>query len=675
MTSPSRRLRLRRVVALAVIALLAGGLLVIRMAAGGSSVKVPRGAHAGQIFLHNCTFSTESGHYAADCGTLVVPENRQNPSSRLIALPVTRVHAKTAHPQPPVFYLQGGPGITNMVFPQASRFAANHDVVVVGYRGVDGSVRLDCPEVVSSLTGTSDLLAAKTLHAYSAAFRTCANRLTKHGADLAGYNLVERVDDMEAARAALGYPTINLVSESTGTRTAMIYSWRHPQSLNRSVMLGVNPPGHYMYDPATTDVQLQHYADLCAADAGCRARTPNLTATMRDLSHNLPHRWWFLPIKPGNVRLATFYGFMSTTSAATPLTAPETIDSWTSAAHGDASGMWLLSLLADMSIPTSHVWGDMPATGQLDNEVITRYYAGGGDHGTILGNPLADSIWGAGGVVNAWPHSAEVDQYRTLRPSNVDTLLISGDVDFATPAQFATNELLPTLRHGHQVILKDLGHTDDTWNYEKPAADRLMNTFFDTGHVDQSGYTPRVMDFHASPPQTRIAKIVLASVLGLSVLAIAVLAWLWLRLRRRGGVGTKTGFAARTALAPIVGLGGWCVGVLILLTTWPAQSIAYEPASVLFIAVPTSLAVHLAWVHRAWSRSIKNLALVAAVGGGALGTWLGLHVVTGPFGAVTAAVGAALGANLAVVSYDVVREARRTTAEPTTPADLLASPS
>ena len=72
-----------------------------------------------------------------------------------------------------------------MTFPQASRFAGNHDVVLVGYRGVDGSVRLDCPEVSAALTGTSDLLAKKTLQAYSGAFRSCAARLTGDGVNLA----------------------------------------------------------------------------------------------------------------------------------------------------------------------------------------------------------------------------------------------------------------------------------------------------------------------------------------------------------------------------------------------------------------------------------------------------------------------------------------------------------
>ena len=103
---------------------------------------------AGDLILDPCTYSTEDGSYAAECGTLVVPENRADPQSRLIALPVTRIKARSEHPAEPIFRFEGGPGVTNMEFARASRFADDHDVVLVGYRGVDGSVRLDCPEVV-----------------------------------------------------------------------------------------------------------------------------------------------------------------------------------------------------------------------------------------------------------------------------------------------------------------------------------------------------------------------------------------------------------------------------------------------------------------------------------------------------------------------------------------------
>ena len=52
------------------------------------------------------------------------------------------------------------------------------------------------------------------------------------GVDVAGYGLAQQVDDLEAARVGLGYERINLLSESAGTRTAMIYGWRYPDSIH-----------------------------------------------------------------------------------------------------------------------------------------------------------------------------------------------------------------------------------------------------------------------------------------------------------------------------------------------------------------------------------------------------------------------------------------------------------
>ena len=52
-----------------------------------------------------------------------------------------------------------------MEFAKASRFAGNHDVVLLGYRGIDGSVRLDCPEVVSALKHSTDFLRREVAYA------------------------------------------------------------------------------------------------------------------------------------------------------------------------------------------------------------------------------------------------------------------------------------------------------------------------------------------------------------------------------------------------------------------------------------------------------------------------------------------------------------------------------
>jgi pimeloyl-ACP methyl ester carboxylesterase len=161
---------------------------------------------------------------------------------------------------------------------------------------------------------------------------------------------------MEAARTALGYDRIDLLSESAGTRTAIIYSWRYPESIRRSVMIGVNPPGHFLYYPGTTDEQIDRYAALCAKDDSCRARTDDLSASLRQANAAIPDRWFFLPIKKGNVRIASYFGLMESTAAATPYAGPTIIDMWLSAAEGDASGLWSGSFIADLFFSKLFVW-------------------------------------------------------------------------------------------------------------------------------------------------------------------------------------------------------------------------------------------------------------------------------------------------------------------------------
>src|SRR5512134_1077465 len=107
-TPTTRILTPARIFALALIAVLASGLAYLRFAPDSGPVSVPDGAKAGDLILERCEYATEDGPYAADCGTLVVPENRADAQSRLIALPVTRIRARSAHPAEPVFRLEGG---------------------------------------------------------------------------------------------------------------------------------------------------------------------------------------------------------------------------------------------------------------------------------------------------------------------------------------------------------------------------------------------------------------------------------------------------------------------------------------------------------------------------------------------------------------------------------------
>lgn len=285
--------------------------ILVLVACGGPSgapMAVPEAAQAGDLLgLEPCTYKANKVEYAADCGTLVVPENRSDPDSRLIALPVMRIHATGNNPTEPIFRLGGGPGLSNMGSSVVPWFIENHDVVLVGYRGMDGTVRLDCPEVSEIIRagGYDDILSDAALEGSSAAYARCAERLQNEGVDLAGYTATELIDDIEAARVGLAYERINLISTSFGTNVARIYAYMYPESIYRSVMIAVDTPGATIHEAEVVDELIRAYADLCAQDAECSARTDDLAETMRTVSHDMPERWLFLPINPGLVKAGT----------------------------------------------------------------------------------------------------------------------------------------------------------------------------------------------------------------------------------------------------------------------------------------------------------------------------------------------------------------------------------
>jgi pimeloyl-ACP methyl ester carboxylesterase len=544
-----------------------------------------------------------------------------------------------------------------MEFPAASRFTDKHDVVLVGYRGVDGSTRLDCPEVSSSREHSRDLLGEQSLRADAAAYRSCADRLRGDGIDLAGYSIPERVDDLELARRALGYHRIDLVSESAGTRTAMIYAWRYPKSIHRSVMIGVNPPGNFLWDAKTTGEQIRRYAAICAEDTSCRNRTPDLAASLNSSFAHVPDHWLFLPIKKGDARVAAFFGLINETSdGGGPIASPLTIDSLLSADKGDASGAWFLSLMAQLVFPHAQVWGDVAAIGRSDATYARHFFASGANRGSLIGSPGTDLIWAGGRLVEAWPANPDENEYTQVEDSNVDTLLVGGNLDFATPPQNATRRLLPHLASGRQAVLSDLGHADDFWSYEPAAATRLLDTYLDSGKVDTSLYTHNTVDFTPSFSQGAIAKIVLGVLLALAALTVLSLLWMSVRLYRRASFGRKGSAVVRSLYATLLGIGGWCLGALLALSALPTVPVDDQALAVISVGLPVGLAVYCGWLKRDSPPVVKRVGAAAALVAAILGAWLGYHVPATPLlGAVTAALGAVAAANLGLIAVDVAR--------------------
>ena len=298
----------------------------------------------------------------------------------------------------------------------------------------------------------------------------------------------------------------------------------------------------------------------------------------------------------------------------------------------------------------------------------------------MIGSPGTDFLTAGGRLYDSWPASPDENQYTRVQDSNVETLLIGGRLDVATPPQNGKRELLPHLSKGHEVVLPDIGHTDDFWTYQTPAASRLVNTFLDSGRVDTSLYTRTPVDFTPALGHGAIAEIVLAAMLALAVLTVLSLVLMALRVRWRGPFGYKSSVVLRGAYPLVLGLGGLVLGILIVLTTNAGVAVVDELVVALSVGVPIGLGVYLAWVNRVASATPTNTGLAVAVSGALIGAWLGFNVTDAGFGFLApfvAIVGATAGANLTLILLDIAWDRQRSvrTAETNAKEALEVQPS
>jgi len=494
-----------------------------------AAVVVPDGAQAGDLTgMQPCEYqgAGDKTIYAAECGVLAVPENWELAGSRLIALPVVRIPATGPQPAEPVFYLQGGPGGPNLVWSPPAWLLEKHDVVMVGYRGVEGTVTLSCPEVNRMIKAHSgkDVFSEQARASYVELVGQCAQAHQQAGVDLSGYTVAAVVKDMEAARKALAYERINLFSESYGTRPAQLYAYMYPQSLHRLVLIGVNTPGHFIWLPADFEGMFAEMNELCAQDPACSSRTDDLAATIAGVNRRMPERWLFFNIDPDTVRLSAHFMFMVNANMTS------LIDAYLAAAEGDPSGLAVLNLMVGLMMSEDvPVLGDQFSKGgsaDLDR------YAGIdsvslGD--TVMGAPLSEFVWP---MAAEWPITLIPDELRELQESDVEMLLVNGTLDFSTPP-VALDEARPYYHNAKMVLLPGFSHTEDVYTLQPAAYERLITRYYDIGVADDSLYVAQPLSFDPALSLTTTAKLLVGGLFLLPALLILAVVLLTRRLRKQ----------------------------------------------------------------------------------------------------------------------------------------------
>jgi pimeloyl-ACP methyl ester carboxylesterase len=300
-----------------------------------------------------------------DCGLLIVPENRKAPASRTIRLPVIVMRSRATSPAPdPVLFLAGGPGNSNTGGPRSGKgnpFLDTRDQVLLEPRGARRAApALDCPEInaaqdriaAGSPKGQAGLVSAAT---------TCRVRLTATGIDLNGYTSAETADDIEDLRTALGYGKLNLYAFSYGTRLALTFVRRHPDSVRSLVLDSVLPPEVNYDEAASANVRraLNAVFEGCAADPACGRAYPDLPRRFTSLIAKADREPLVIPsAEPGGAALRAD-GRLVAGAIAAALEDPAMIPTIPKVIGEASAGRYeaLAPLIARSRAPSTFTWG------------------------------------------------------------------------------------------------------------------------------------------------------------------------------------------------------------------------------------------------------------------------------------------------------------------------------
>ena len=230
--------------------------------------------------------------HAVQCGAVQRPLDPARPAATPIDIHYVVVPALARRKRPdPVFLLAGGPGqsaidLAPNVMPLFSRLNNRRDIVFVDQRGTGRSAPLDCGDARAE-----PIAAQADPQRQVDRLTACLERLRRlpHG-DTRYYTTEIAVRDLDAVRAALGAPQINLVGASYGTRVALEYQRQFPQAVRRSVLDGAAPADMDLVASLAVDSAraLEAMFAACEAEAACVARYPHLRRDWLALLASLP---------------------------------------------------------------------------------------------------------------------------------------------------------------------------------------------------------------------------------------------------------------------------------------------------------------------------------------------------------------------------------------------------
>lgn len=423
-------------------------------------------------------------------GYLEVLENRQNPKSGTIKIPVYIFKSRSDNPKPdPVLYTVGGPGYTSMRASQYMafyRYLDDRNFILFEQRGTQyAKPSLDCPEWSKAVSQSNlpDFHETKTDSLFQKAASDCKERLEKSGIDLNSYTTNDIAADINDLMSVLGIEAYNLLTMSYSTKIGQVLMRDYPDKI-RSVVMDSPLPLEVNYDEESVNnlvASLDKLLSDCEIDTDCNDAFPNIKSRFLNYLEEKTNNPLELKVEnPKNGELETFYlkgkDLINVFSSASTGSVPDIPFEINKILNNDLSSV-KKQLQYVFQEPGGGIGKGMrlsvwcaeenPFNSQERIAIETKR------HAAIEG--LSPAVF-SNEVCEIWSVKKVSETEDMAVKSDIPVLLISGEYDELTPVKWAES-MTKNLSNSYHLIFKGWKHGPTT-NWGNPCAMQAANDFF-----------------------------------------------------------------------------------------------------------------------------------------------------------------------------------------------------
>jgi len=227
---------------------------------------------------------------AIECGRITVPENREDPETRMIHLHYVRIAATgedSERREDPIIYLTGGPGVVVQGYADRLKdhpVAEYRDLYILEQRGIANST--DFCEHYSLTNPGQSFASVEDMERMGAdRMASCFEEATAQGVDLRGYSTLENARDVAALRSALGFEQWNVWGISYGSHLGQMLLNVDPDGIRALVIDAIVPNdvhGLGEYSRVFPQV-IDNFTDSCEGPSFCDGLKDRFYAAIQSL--------------------------------------------------------------------------------------------------------------------------------------------------------------------------------------------------------------------------------------------------------------------------------------------------------------------------------------------------------------------------------------------------------